>query len=290
MCQEQQQQQQPPPPQPQISLPVNQGVVSFPPPRHELSAPPAVPSEGSHMRKRPLFLLDKPPLAPRAIQPRPAASTASYSSESSASALLSPSLESITTKGEPPRKRGRPSKAEAERRKAAAEARGEAYPPPRRSGSHRLKAPSTPASPLGVMSSKTSLTPQASIRPVEVQNQELRYAPPPGRAVALMAPIDDGRARGVPTRDPVPTLRELPRLTDPRQTLPSPQPLQLSHAEPVARIDPGERPFEPRPSERFSFGDSSRHILTDPVSRRPERSSLSTPEVPAATSAERRPE
>jgi hypothetical protein len=273
-----------------MSVPVNQGLVPFPPPRHELSAPPAVQPEGSHMRKRPLFLLDKPPLAPRAIQPRPAASTASYSSESSASALLSPSLESITTKGEPPRKRGRPSKAEAERRKAAAEARGEAYPPSRRSGSQRLKAPSTPGSPPGVMSSSTSFTSQAGLRPVEVQNPELRYAPPPGRPVTLMAPIDDGRARGVPTRDPGPILRELPRPADPRQTLPSPQALQMSHAEPVARMDPGERPFEPRPSERFSFGDSSRRILTDPASRRPEAPALSTPEVPAATSAERRPE
>ncbi|EDP51349.1 AT DNA binding protein, putative [Aspergillus fumigatus A1163] len=132
MCQEQQQQQQQQQlQQPQMSVPVNPGLVPFPPPRHELSAPTAVRPEASHMRKRPLFLLDKQPLAPRAIQPRPAASTASYSSESSASALLSPSLESTTTKGEPPRKRGRPSKAEAERRKAAAEARGEAYPPPR---------------------------------------------------------------------------------------------------------------------------------------------------------------
>lgn len=293
MCQEQQQQQQQQQQQlqqPQMSVPVNPGLVPFPPPRHELSAPTAVRPEASHMRKRPLFLLDKQPLAPRAIQPRPAASTASYSSESSASALLSPSLESTTTKGEPPRKRGRPSKAEAERRKAAAEARGEAYPPPRRSGPHRLKAPSTPANPPDVMSSGTSFTPQAGLRPLEVQNPELRYAPPPGRPVTLMAPIDDGRARGAPTRDTGPIIRELPRPTDPRQTLPSPQPLQMSHAESVARMDPGERPFEPRPSERSSFGDGSRRILTDPASRRPEAPALPTPELPATTLAERKPE
>ncbi|KAJ5232022.1 hypothetical protein N7468_004978 [Penicillium chermesinum] len=95
-----------------------------------------------NLRKRPLYPSDKP----RAIQPRPPPSVASYSSESGASTQLSPGLEAAT--GEPPRKRGRPSKAETERRKAAAEARGETYPPPRRLGS-RMKASTSPTSPPG---------------------------------------------------------------------------------------------------------------------------------------------
>lgn len=87
-------------------------------------------------RKRPLYPSDKP--LPRAIQPRPPgppASTASYGSESGSSAQLSPRLPI----GEPPRKRGRPSKAETERRKLLAEARGEPYPAPRR---RRISPPS----------------------------------------------------------------------------------------------------------------------------------------------------
>ena len=124
-------------------------------PRSDMTGPPAP----DPMRKRPLYPSDKP--LPRAIQPRPPASTASYSSESGTSAQLSPRLDPGT--GEPPRKRGRPSKAETERRKLAAEARGETYPPPRRSNSARLKITPSPTSPAAGPSTTfpQSIAPQA---------------------------------------------------------------------------------------------------------------------------------
>ncbi|KAI2825196.1 hypothetical protein CBS63078_5994 [Aspergillus niger] len=111
-----------------VQISVTHSLGSIPPQPHEPSVPATVPLESSSvLRKRPLIPSDRTIRAPRAIQPRPATSTASYSSESGASALLSPSSESVTARGEPPRKRGRPSKAESERRKAAAEARGETH-------------------------------------------------------------------------------------------------------------------------------------------------------------------
>lgn len=153
------------------------------------------------LRKRPLYPAEKP-LAPRAIQPRPPASTASYSSESSAQ--LSPRFD--VSAGEPPRKRGRPSKAETERRKAAAEARGEPYPPPRRSGSGRLKI-SSPSSPAGPAPYPVPPPPA------------MTYDVPAARPIAPVPP----EGRDMLTRNM--GLRELPRPQE--MPLPSPHALQL---------------------------------------------------------------
>ncbi|KAJ5661567.1 uncharacterized protein N7477_009183 [Penicillium maclennaniae] len=183
------------------------------------------------LRKRPLYPAEKP-IAPRAIQPRPPASTASHSSESSAQ--LSPRFDIST--GEPPRKRGRPSKAETERRKAAAEARGEPYPPPRRSGSERLKiaSPSSPAAPYP-------------------------GPPPPGYGVPSrpIAPVPE---RDISTRM---GMRELP---EPQEMgpLPSPHALQLGPPDsfPPRLNSTSERgSFSAIPSDRFS-PDSRRDSLT----------------------------
>ncbi|GJP90071.1 hypothetical protein AnigIFM50267_011475 [Aspergillus niger] len=195
-----------------VQISVTHSLGSIPPQPHEPSVPATVPLESSSvLRKRPLIPSDRTIRAPRAIQPRPATSTASYSSESGASALLSPSSESVTARGEPPRKRGRPSKAESERRKAAAEARGETYPPPRRSGSHKLKVSSTPTSPSGVAPGLPSFSPQASSsRPQDLPRHEMHYVPPPGRPIPLMGPSSDERPRDMPNQDMSSSMRELP--------------------------------------------------------------------------------
>ncbi|KAL4890437.1 hypothetical protein BDV59DRAFT_204395 [Aspergillus ambiguus] len=236
-------------------LPFNPSLGPFPAPRQEPSASSTTPldTSSSAVRKRPLFPADKPMLAPRAIQPRPAASTASFSSESGASTHLSPGSESLNARGEPPRKRGRPSKAESERRKAAAEARGEPYPLPRRTGSNKTKDPSTPASPSTTTTTTTSTEPLtlALLPQAITPRPDLRYAPPlPGRPPGLIPPHDDDRTRDPHSREIGPTLRELPMPTEMRQTLPSPQALQLGHRETIARIDTGERPFDSHPSPR----------------------------------------
>ncbi|KAB8232137.1 hypothetical protein BDV23DRAFT_159208 [Aspergillus alliaceus] len=261
-----------------VPMPVNPGFTSFHPPRHESSAPTAIALDNSQTRKRLLFPSDKPMLAPRAIQPRPTASTASFSSESGASALLSPGSESIPTRGEPPRKRGRPSKAESERRKAAAEARGETYPPPRRASSNKMKAPSTPTSPSSVEPLAPSFIPQTSgSMQSNIPQSELQYAPPPGRPPLPSGPREDERIRDAPHRDIRPTMRDLPRPSELRQALPSPHTLHLGHRETITRMGSGERSFEAPPPDRISFGDSSRRPLLHP---RPDEPSIQNPELP----------
>ncbi|KAF7596276.1 hypothetical protein BBP40_002420 [Aspergillus hancockii] len=270
-----------------VQLSVNPSPAPFPPPRHESSALPAPTLDSNPARKRPLFPSDKPILAPRAIQPRPTTSTASFSSESGVSALLSPGSENMPVRGEPPRKRGRPSKAESERRKAAAEARGETYPPPRRSGSNRMKAPSTPTSPSSIEPLTAPFQASGSRYP-NVPQPELHYAPPPGRPPSFAGFSENERRRDAPIRDMGPTMRDLPRPPEMRQTLPSPRALHLGR-ETIARMESGERPFEQPPSERMSFNDSSRRSLIH-TARHPEEPAISGPEIPLHASAERRAE
>ncbi|KAJ5888937.1 hypothetical protein N7495_008978 [Penicillium taxi] len=206
------------------------------------------------LRKRPYP--DKP-LPPRAIQPKPPTSTASISSESSAQ--LSPRLDSAAA-GEPPRKRGRPSKAETERRKRAAEARGEAYPPPRRSNSNRIKIPPSPTSP-------GRLIPFAQSNIAMAQNQNQNRNPssvlynPPGRLVPVPnLSVDD---RQLPNRSMGPNLRELPR-PEIGHPLPSPHALQLGPPDSFPRSsNPGERSsFGALPPDRFSPDSCRRDSVT----------------------------
>ncbi|KAJ5610127.1 hypothetical protein N7510_006846 [Penicillium lagena] len=231
------------------------------PSRPEMPDPPAAPMDLGTARKRPLFPAEKPILAHRAIQPRPpVSSTASYSSESGASAAqVSPRLETAAyATGEPPRKRGRPSKAETERRKAAAEARGETYPPPRRSGSGRLTIPPSPTSPAaGASRMSMSTAPPA---PQEPRPFEVPTARPGGAVPASGS--DDRR------KMPIMSSRELPRPTEMGHTLPSPRTLQLAPRDPFPRINSsqGDRPYTSFSHDRFSPpGSSSRHdSRTDP--------------------------
>lgn len=104
-------------------------------------------------RKRPIQPLEplnrSTPSTPRAIQPRPPTSgggpfNGSGSVDSGTQAVqISPGLDT----SEPPRKRGRPSKLETQRRMAEARARGEEYPPPKRKPGPKPKNRPTGASP-----------------------------------------------------------------------------------------------------------------------------------------------
>lgn len=263
----------PPAPRPSVSQPQ--------PVRHEISAPTA-PVESSNVRKRPLCpSTDRPqPLAPRAIQPRPV----SHSRGDSSSTIVSPSGE------EPARKRGRPSKVETERRRAAAEAKGESYPTPRR-GSGRSKISSTPTSPPGSLAAMgpSYSPPQASSQGPGSDRFKLepRYAPPPSGRSLEPAGFggDEQRSRDIRDHDPRPANRELPRPVEIRQPLPSPQELQLGHPDTIPRISTAEPSFGRFPPGRVSRAfDSARHVLADPVgSRRSDRTPVSGPSTTLET-------
>jgi hypothetical protein len=247
-------------------------VAPFPP-RFDMTGPPT-PMDPS-MRKRPFYPSDKP--VPRAIQPRPPASTgppastASYSSESGASAQLSPRLDT----GEPPRKRGRPSKAETERRKLLAEARGEPYPAPRRSGSGRLKIPPSPTSPAGPgpgPSQGPSNTSFPSAPSFHQKPSAPTQAPSPmlydSAMRSIPAPAED--RRDIPPRNLGSNMRELPRPTEMVHPLPSPHALQLGPPDAFPRLaisSPAERAYN-FPPDRFSPSDSDRR---DSVTSRPDQ-------------------
>ncbi|CEJ54800.1 hypothetical protein PMG11_01093 [Penicillium brasilianum] len=269
--QHQHQYQHPPHPPPPTAPPT---IV----PSSRLEAPGTPSSIDANLRKRPLYPAEKP-LAPRAIQPRPPASTASYSSESSAQ--LSPRLDTTST-GEPPRKRGRPSKAETERRKAAAEARGETYPPPRRANPNRMKIPPSPTSPAGppiaAFSTPKAPGPATIPHPVHGPNAGLiPYDVPgprplapassiPGRSSTPSSNPNPSERRDIPTRSMGPNMRELPRPTEMGHPLPSPHALQLGTLQlgppdPFPRLNsnPGERSaYGAIPPDRFSPPDSGR--------------------------------
>ncbi|KAJ5364764.1 uncharacterized protein N7496_010477 [Penicillium cataractarum] len=282
--------------QPQPQQPQAQHQHQYQQPPHPAPPPTAVPiprpeapgtpsSIDANLRKRPLYPAEKP-LAPRAIQPRPPASTASYSSESSAQ--LSPRLDTTST-GEPPRKRGRPSKAETERRKAAAEARGETYPPPRRANPNRMRIPPSPTSPAGPYPVPTAPGPashpvhgpNAGLIPYDVPGpRPLAPAPSiPGASSSPSSNPNPSERRDIPNRSMGPNMRELPRPTEmghPGHPLPSPHALQLGTLQlgppdPFPRLNsnPGERSaYGAIPPDRFSPPDSGRR---DSVASRGER-------------------
>src|SRR5947207_11670924 len=96
---------------------------------------------------------------------------------------MPPSAES--TVGEPPRKRGRPTKAEIERRTRIAHARGEPYPPVKRGTPRKLTTIE-----LGQVSERVTLAPGITPRPAEAQATDsvprmlsVTQVPPPERPV-----------------------------------------------------------------------------------------------------------
>ncbi|KAJ5584042.1 uncharacterized protein N7459_003842 [Penicillium hispanicum] len=219
------------------------------------------------LRKRPLYPADKP-IAPRAIQPRPPASTASYSSESGASAQLSPRQDSMAAgANEPPRKRGRPSKAETERRRAAAQARGETYPPPRRMGSGRLKIPPSPTSPMGNLP-MAPYPPAGAPQPAQGPSPgPIHYDAPASRPIAPAPgfPGSDER-REMPTRSMSSNLRELPRPAEMNHPLPSPHTLNLGPPDSFPRLNSSERgSYGTIPPDRFSPDSGRRDSVTSRI-------------------------
>ncbi|KAJ5466710.1 hypothetical protein N7539_009439 [Penicillium diatomitis] len=273
----QQQVQQPPPPPPPLQHHQHPGQYHYqqapppppPPTPSAQSTPTSIPrSDGPggpasihdpSIRKRPLYPAEKPS-APRAIQPRPPASTASYSSESSAQ--LSPRFETALA-SEPPRKRGRPSKAETERRKAAAEARGETYPPPRRAGSTRVKNPQSPPSPPPASLAMYSSGPAAAPSRRGPNHGPHAYEAAVGRPLAPAPMFSAGERGEMPDRHSRGgNMRELPRLDEMSKPLPSPRTLHLGPIDQFGRFTgttPGERSsFGSIPPDRFSPADSGR--------------------------------
>ncbi|KAI1932429.1 hypothetical protein LOZ58_000829 [Ophidiomyces ophidiicola] len=113
--------------------------------RQTFPAPPIPPQISPGLRKRPLPAIsqDKSAPAPRAIQPKPAPSAEAFQAPQARPALQIPRLPD-PARGEPPRKRGRPSKVEIQRRAQMAQARGEQYPAPKRPIAKKGFGPSSP--------------------------------------------------------------------------------------------------------------------------------------------------
>ncbi|KLJ09165.1 hypothetical protein EMPG_15412 [Blastomyces silverae] len=114
-------------------------------------------------RKRPLHTLqtDKPPTGHRNIQPKPTPPGRYPSTDILTPQQLPPSVDNSAL-NERPRKRGRPSKAETQRRnQAAAQARGEIYPPVKRD-LPRFGVPLAPSLPTGTV---PEAPPFATMRP-----------------------------------------------------------------------------------------------------------------------------
>ncbi|EED18267.1 conserved hypothetical protein [Talaromyces stipitatus ATCC 10500] len=165
-------------------------------------APPhQAPHDAFGSRKRPFYPPERPPAFPRAIQPRPPLSGGQFSSESGSPAPTSPGwVEGAAGKSaEPPRKRGRPSKAESERRKAEAEARGETYPAPRRRTSMG-KLPATPSGAASATSDSSMVSPMQTAQTPEMPKQDKGPEAPVSTGQATRAsPLTSE----VPDTDPV---------------------------------------------------------------------------------------
>jgi hypothetical protein len=223
-------------------------------------------------RKRPLYSTEKPNL-PRAIQPRPPHSNVQFGHDAGSPGPISPGWgDHLSGKGgpEPPRKRGRPSKMESERRKAEAEARGESYPPPRRRLSKTKNNPATPSGGASATSDSSMVSPMHVAHTPEIQKQERlpdtpapRDIPPekgvntqPGGADALDTPDTDpvkGIIRSQNSQDrrlplPFPPSRESFSMqrTSPREPLLS-QTTTVFDATPAPR--PQEKTMHPPPAE-----------------------------------------
>ncbi|WEW56475.1 hypothetical protein PRK78_001919 [Emydomyces testavorans] len=130
---------------------------AHPPYRQNFPGPPASGQTSPGGRKRPLPPLvgDKSTSAPRAIQPKPTAPGEAFQTPPGRAALQIPRLPSAG-RGEPPRKRGRPSKAEIQRRTLIAQARGEQYPAPKRQIAKKGFAAASPTTVSGVESLSSS--------------------------------------------------------------------------------------------------------------------------------------
>ncbi|KAK2803748.1 hypothetical protein FQN51_002977 [Onygenales sp. PD_10] len=183
--------------------------------QHRQSLPaPGVPLQISPGdRKRPLPALQLENKAPRPIQPKPPIPGQYPIQESRTPVQLSPGVDANFF-GEPPRKRGRPSKAEMQRRSLAAQARGEPYPPPKKAPP-RPQVDLSPIGPSLESSTLPAIRPQVSGSPVHGLSMQQ-----PDAAGSQTHDIQVHRAPRpqIPASPPIPPSAE-PRESTPRTIL-----------------------------------------------------------------------
>ncbi|EEP79324.1 predicted protein [Uncinocarpus reesii 1704] len=121
--------------------------------RPGLLGPPAPVQTSPGSRKRPLHPTppDKSTNAPRLIQPKPTPPGEALQPAQARPPRRIPRLPD-PTRGEPQRKRGRPTKAEVQKRMSLAHARGEQYPPPKKAATKKGFGASSPTIMSGVQS------------------------------------------------------------------------------------------------------------------------------------------
>ncbi|CRG88578.1 hypothetical protein PISL3812_05609 [Talaromyces islandicus] len=231
-------------------------------------------------RKRPLYSTDKPNF-PRAIQPRPPHSNVQFGHDAGSPGSISPGWgDHVSGKGpEPPRKRGRPSKMESERRKAEAEARGESYPPPRRRLS-KTKNPATPSGGASATSDSSMVSPMHVAHTPEIQKQDrLPETPAPTRET----PAEQGTQSvgadtpDAPDTDPVKGIIRSQSSQDRRLPLPHEFPtrgegfgMRTSPREPLLSQNAVfEAAPTPRPQEKTMHPPAEPHLLAQAQSGPP---------------------
>ena len=287
MCQDQEQQHQQQQQQrhPFISpapVPFQSSPSSRPRPE-SLSQPTKRSSDlGPTPRKRPFVSAPEPSVStPRPIQPRPPPSTSITGANDGSrrsSAIPSSPLDDPSSKPELPRKRGRPSKAETERRRSELQAR---YPPARLI-SVRPKIPSTPTSPEAHAFPQMPVTQMGAPPPQQhqQQHQQQQHADPwTFRQLETLGDVERTR-RFSDTSDRsyrgLGLTRQLPRPPELRQPLPSPSALPLGQrGESIPRLRiGGEALLNPSPEEMQS-ADVRRWGRVSSTSERTDRSSVS---------------
>ncbi|PGG98201.1 hypothetical protein GX51_06921 [Blastomyces parvus] len=186
-------------------------------------------------RKRPLHPLptDQPPTGHRAIQPKPTPPGHYPSTDIRIPQQLPHSVDNSLF-NERPRKRGRPNKQEAERRRQAAQARGETYPAMKRDPA-RFEVPLAPALPIGTAPEAPPFAPMrpqvtdghvhgAQIQPTDAlssQTQDIRVhrtpRPPtglspgtPGGSTQNSGPGESGARTIIESQGPPPTTSSTP--------------------------------------------------------------------------------
>lgn len=214
--------------------------------------------EGNVPRKRPLQPLEKTTHTPRAIQPRPPLSAGQFNNESGSPGPMSPGREAVPGKdGEPPRKRGRPTKAETERRKAAAEARGEEYPSRRRSSTIKMN-PSTPSGAASATSESSLLSPRATVQTPEVQKLELpSEGSGGGKDTGQMDTSVQRTSESSATGEIDPVRGIILSQANRERRLPPPHEIQSRQGGFVSRASPRESFFPPRTLEAPLGGSPS---------------------------------
>ncbi|KAF2084686.1 hypothetical protein K490DRAFT_75643 [Saccharata proteae CBS 121410] len=226
--------------------PRSSGPVQYPQPMY---APPV------EIPKKRAYPQEMSTPAGRLIQPRPA-NTYPADMMTGPTYIMSPTMGESSNK----KRRGRPTKAEAQARAAEAAARGEPYPPPKavkrsslHAGSDSLGAPTGPASMPTVMS--TSSGPSSS--------SSIQKSPRPPE---LGAPVQTYREERESTRgDPTPPrllIHPSPKpLHEPPPTLPRISTVEASST----TSEPRERDLLREKSEEIHRGRTTPHSFKDTV-------------------------